>query len=75
MKRCFHGAVERRIGRFEAADGCTQFLDEIDDLPVETQITLPRVLQEREFERIGSTQLFKSMCASWRRPTATLPQM
>ena len=55
-KGAFTGAVERRIGRFEAADGGTLFLDEIGDLPLETQITLLRVLQEREFERIGSTK-------------------
>jgi len=52
----FTGALERRIGRFEAADGGTLFLDEIGDLPVETQVSLLRVLQEREFERIGSTK-------------------
>jgi formate hydrogenlyase transcriptional activator len=55
-KGAFTGAVERRIGRFEAADGGTLFLDEIGDLPPETQISLLRVLQEREFERIGSTK-------------------
>ena len=49
----FTGALQRRIGRFELAEGGTIFLDEIGDLPAETQIALLRVLQEREFERIG----------------------
>jgi len=50
----FTGALQRRIGRFEAANGGTLFLDEIGELPMETQIALLRVLQEKEFERVGS---------------------
>ncbi len=52
-KGAFTGAVQRRAGRFEAADGGTIFLDEIGDLPPETQIALLRVLQEKEIERVG----------------------
>ena len=55
-KGAFTGALQRRLGRFEAAQGGTLFLDEIGDLPAETQIALLRVLQEREFEPIGSNQ-------------------
>ncbi|HEY7635969.1 MAG TPA: sigma 54-interacting transcriptional regulator [Gemmatimonadales bacterium] len=54
-KGAFTGATQRRLGRFEAADGGTIFLDEVGELPAETQIALLRVLQEREFERIGNS--------------------
>jgi len=55
-KGAFTGAVQRRVGRFELAHCGTIFLDEIGELPPETQITLLRVLQEREFERVGGAQ-------------------
>jgi formate hydrogenlyase transcriptional activator len=55
-KGAFTGALHRRLGRFEAANGGTIFLDEIGELPMETQIALLRVIQERELERIGSSQ-------------------
>jgi formate hydrogenlyase transcriptional activator len=58
-KGAFTGAMNRRPGRFEAADGGTIFLDEIGELPPETQLALLRVLQEREFERIGSCERLK----------------
>ena len=55
-KGAFTGAVQRRTGRFESADGGTIFLDEVGELSPETQIALLRVLQEREFQRVGGTQ-------------------
>ena len=55
-KGAFTGASQRRLGRFELADGGTIFLDEIGELPAETQSALLRVLQEREFERVGGSQ-------------------
>src|ERR1700687_3955050 len=54
-KGSFTGAFQRRLGRFESADGGTIFLDEVGELPSETQVALLRVLQEREFERVGGS--------------------
>jgi DNA-binding NtrC family response regulator len=55
-KGAFTGAAERRLGRFELADGGTLFLDEIGEIPQATQVKLLRVLEEREFTRVGGTQ-------------------
>ncbi len=55
-KGSFTGALQRHLGRFESADGGTIFLDEVGDVPPETQVALLRVLQEREFERVGGNE-------------------
>jgi transcriptional regulator with GAF, ATPase, and Fis domain len=59
-KGAFTGALQRRLGRFELAEGGTIFLDEVGELPAETQIALLRVLQEREFERIGGNKAIRA---------------
>ncbi len=58
-KGAFTGAVARRLGRFEMADGGTLFLDEVGDLPLDVQVKLLRVLQERELERVGGAETIR----------------
>src|SRR5258708_5749658 len=58
-KGAFTGAIQRHLGRFELANGGTIFLDEIGDIPAEAQVALLRVLQEREFERVGGTHAIR----------------
>lgn len=59
-KGAFTGADNRKLGRFERASGGTLFLDEIDDIPINLQVKLLRVLQEKEFERVGGTETIKT---------------
>src|SRR5258707_14939400 len=59
-KGAFTGATQQRLGRFELAGGGTIFLDEVGELPAETQIALLRVLQEHEFERVGGNKSIKT---------------
>jgi len=59
-KGAFTGAIQQRLGRFELASGGTIFLDEVGELPAETQVALLRVLQEHEFERVGGTRRIRA---------------
>jgi transcriptional regulator with GAF, ATPase, and Fis domain len=59
-KGAFTGATQQRLGRFELAHGGTIFLDEVGELPTETQVALLRVLQEQEFERVGGSQTLRA---------------
>ena len=59
MKGAFTGAIDRRVGRFELADGGTMFLDEVSELTLDTQVKLLRVLQEQEFEPVGSSKTIR----------------
>ena len=71
-KGAFTGATQRRLGRFELAEKGTIFLDEIGELPAETQVALLRVLQEHEFERIGGSWNHSGRCAGDRRHQSRL---
>jgi transcriptional regulator with PAS, ATPase and Fis domain len=74
-KGAFTGAVARKIGKFEAADGGTIFLDEIGDMPAPTQAKLLRVLQEKEFERVGGSQTIRVNVRFVAATNKNLPEM
>src|SRR5271154_1605985 len=71
----FTGAIAQRIGRFEVANGGTIFLDEIGEIPLELQTKLLRVLQEREFERLGSSRTLRTEARMIAATNRDLPQM
>jgi hypothetical protein len=73
-KGAFTGAIMQKSGRFELAHQGTLFLDEVGDIPQELQPKLLRVLQEQEFERLGSTRTIKVDLRWWRPPTETWPE-
>ena len=74
-KGAFTGAVSQKVGRIELAHKGTLFLDEIGEMPLELQPKLLRVLQDREFERLGELGLCESMCGLSRLPTAICAKM
>ena len=74
VKGAFTGAVQHRVGRFEQAHRSTLFLDEIGDLPLDTQTKLLRVLQEREFQRLGSSETVRVDVRLIAATNADLPQ-
>ena len=71
IKGAFTGAVDNKTGRFEAAHGGTIFLDEISSMSPKLQVKLLRVLQEREFERVGESRTIKVERACWPPPISS----
>ena len=74
-KGAFTGAIAQKLGRFELANGGTLFLDEVGDIPLDMQAKLLRVLQEQEFERLGSTKTIRANVRLIAATNAELPQM